>query len=504
MREALAVDVVARTGIDLRQPALCYRGSLCDPHCHGIESAYTCEKSMNSTYPRHAALTSACTTSAIGVTAAEVTDVRAASMCPSALRSVVAKYSALHRSAVEALRQGKSLPNAIIVYYCPHRHKCAGFGDRIVGLLSVAVFALRWNAIFFIDWPDLAANFIPADGIDWRWHPSYGAGRSCHAKGPLAGVESNDGDVGPQISADAFGWAQYGGDGACVLYTGNRGAWARSNPNFGDGSDIAYSPEHVNFTVMLAGADSGGVGPSCLLRYLLAPGPMLLARANGILSSLTCATALLQRQTDVVTNAGTPRDTVVAVTPPNLYAVLVLHVRVGDRLAFFPTAGEAYRGVADRAADCLATRARVHEAAANRGAIALGRSAPRKRRVVALIVSDSPTAAAAVAARVQSQVSDLIVVPTLNRPPVHIDAGEHRKFNSSHAEITAEDIAATMAEWVAIAAGSPAEVIIGDSAFGRTAGMFAAVDGTTVVRYNEIGGCLPRTIVDLGVVGSGV
>jgi hypothetical protein len=42
----------------------------------------------------------------------------------------------------------------------------AGLGDRLVGALATFVFALRFRTLFFIDWPDAAANFVPETG--WR------------------------------------------------------------------------------------------------------------------------------------------------------------------------------------------------------------------------------------------------------------------------------------------------------------------------------------------------
>ena len=331
----------------------------------------------------------------------------------------------------------------------------------------------------FINWPDGAVAFSPgaAAPISWEWRGEYAAGRNCTHGGPFAGVEGNPGEGGPEMSADEYGWGQYGRE--CLLFTGNRGPWLPRT----------YSKEHESFVAGLNGVEeedpgwpARGMGPACLLRWLLTPSPALVARASMALEDADAAAAALSSSANGTLRTGIR---------------MVVHMRAGDTTFF---AGANFQN-ADSNAAAACTLKRLQE-----------RAAPGLAFVV-VVVSDSKAGAAGLADSIRSQAAALPAPPPLtvvqlsHSDPVHIDPGEYRKYNSSFVQVDAAAVLGTLAEWGVMAgvggAGPLSELLFADSAFPRTAGVYASGAGTLLVRYGG-GGCVVTTPLQLAEVGSGI
>ena len=96
--------------------------------------------------------------------------------CGPGWRDMLADYVAWHAAGVAALRSrdaeaAKRYP--LVVFRCRLSDKCGGVGDRLVGVASVFLYALRQRRLFFLDW-ELLDGFMtsPFPGLDWRWRGS--------------------------------------------------------------------------------------------------------------------------------------------------------------------------------------------------------------------------------------------------------------------------------------------------------------------------------------------
>lgn len=105
-----------------------------------------------------------------------------AASCGPKWASMLAEYVAFHARGVAALRAGSYAARhgdiRLVVFRCRLDDACGGVGDRLVGMASVFLYALRTRRLFFIDWT-LFDGFMtsPFPGLDWRWRHEYALDR---------------------------------------------------------------------------------------------------------------------------------------------------------------------------------------------------------------------------------------------------------------------------------------------------------------------------------------
>ena len=349
------------------------------------------------------------------------------------LAKALQEYAVFHAAGVAKLRAGEPAP-PIIVYFCPTGHFCKGIGDRFAGLASAYMFALKFNRLFFIIWPEVESNFLPTHPlIDWRWNSTYDPLGRCVRMGPMAEELKNRGRYAPTISSDGRGLRRY--KTACVLYTGNRGPWLLRGA-------YKYSKEHQSYVRQFVGPL--GDGPTCLMKSLLTPNAALWKRAGEILQPMTTAME------------GVVRATVAAGYTPQLLR-FTAHVRIGDSTLLGEKAskGSVSMGSSDSVGKCLVKRASEMDARAIRGE----KGAPLALMFVLLSSDDS-----SLASRFNTVLPDELTRPrvgkggvslppvvTVVRPdtvPVHVDLGEYKIHQHKGPTDFAARVRDTFAEWL--------------------------------------------------------
>ena len=350
------------------------------------------------------------------------------------MKRLLQQYAVFHAAGVAKLLAGEPAP-PIMVYFCPTGHFCKGIGDRFAGLASAYMFALKFNRLFFIIWPEVEANFLPTNpSIDWRWKDAYDPRGRCRKMGPMAAEMNNRGSKAPTLSSDGRGKKRY--KTACVLYTGNRGPWLTRGA-------YRYSKEHQAFVKKFVGPL--GDGPTCLMKSLLTPNAALWKRAGEILQPMTTAME------------GVVRATVAAGYTPQLFR-FTAHVRLGDSALLGEKSGKGKlrMGSSNSVGRCLMKRAAKLNARAVRG----DDGAPLALMFVLLSSDDS-----SLVSRFNTVLPDKLTRPrigkdgvslppviTVVRPdtaPVHVDVGEYKihQHNNGPKDFAAR-VRDTFAEWL--------------------------------------------------------
>jgi len=82
----------------------------------------------------------------------------------------VNQYAALHSSIVQ--RRAPVEAQRFVVWRCSASKRCAGWANRVTGILSALAFAILSERALVIEWPDTGdlalENYVRSDFIDWR------------------------------------------------------------------------------------------------------------------------------------------------------------------------------------------------------------------------------------------------------------------------------------------------------------------------------------------------
>lgn len=94
--------------------------------------------------------------------------------CSISTLTTLREYAKFHAGVVGQLNAGLPPPSDVsfVVYACQDNDNCGGIADRMVGLVSTFVFALRYRRVFLSAW-NASYALIQSPLIDWRINSSW-------------------------------------------------------------------------------------------------------------------------------------------------------------------------------------------------------------------------------------------------------------------------------------------------------------------------------------------